>query len=125
MIDDYFQEQPAKASQYNWGSYFLFRNHPLMCGLILQGHLVHHHRLGTRIAADQGPVRTAIHVTHAASLAGAIPKLGAWADLDYIVQKHGDAYLFVGQRPTRLFDCFRCMSLSCGSSASRFSLNKT
>jgi hypothetical protein len=86
LIDDYFQQQPDKAPQYNWGPYFLLRDHPLMCGLILQDHLVYHHSFGTSIAADQGPVRTAIHLTHAASLAGAIPKLGAWADLDYIVK---------------------------------------
>jgi len=124
IIEGSFEDHPGRSDRYTWGKHFLMKNHPLLCGLIVHKELVFGHRLGTRIAADQGPVRTAIHLNHAVSLAGFTPVGRAWADLDYIIEKHGDAYLFVGQRPTRLFDCFRHMGLSFGTSASQFSMNK-
>lgn len=124
MIKHAFKDSPNTSAKYDWGSHFLLKNHPLMCGLILQDKLVRCHALGTRVAADQGPVRAAIHLTHAVALAGAIPLGRAWADLDYIVAKHGDAYLFVGERPTNLWDCHRRMSLAFGLPVSRFSVNK-
>jgi hypothetical protein len=124
LVDDTFAKKPEKKALYNWGQCFLLKNLPLMCGLMLQKHLVHGHLLGTRIAADQGPVRTAIHLTHAVALASNIPTVRAWADLNYIIKKHGDAYLFVGERPKRLFDCFRRITLAFGSSASQFSMDK-
>lgn len=124
IIDNNFSKHPEKRAHYNWGRCFLLRNHPLMCGLIAHAQLVFGHVSGTRIAADQGPVRTAIHLTHAVALAGVIPVGRAWADLDYIVEKHGNAYLFVGERPTRIVDCFRRMYLAFGSSASIFSMDK-
>jgi hypothetical protein len=124
LIDDTFAKQPDKRALYNWGERFLLKNHPLMCGQMLQKHLVFGHLLGTRIAADQGPVRTAIHLTNAVALAGDLPVVSAWADLNFIIKKHGDAHLFVGERPKRLFDCFRRMSLAFGSGASQFSMDK-
>ncbi|KAF2818966.1 hypothetical protein CC86DRAFT_413345 [Ophiobolus disseminans] len=124
IINEFFEDHPGRSARYNWGSHFLMRNHPLMCGLILHSKLVFGHRMGTRIAADQGPVGTAIHLNHAVSLAGFTPVGRAWADLDYIIEKHGDAYLFVGHRPTKLFDCFRHMSLSFGTCTSSFSAEK-
>jgi hypothetical protein len=124
MINDYFKEHPEKIAQYSWEECFLLKNHPTLCGLIIHKSLVSYHRLGIRIAADQGPVRTAMHLTHAVALTGLIPIGRAWADLEYIIRKHGDPYLFVGERPTKLFDCSRRMSLAFGSSASNFSLNK-
>jgi hypothetical protein len=125
LVEDSFAEHPESSARYSWGKYFLLKNHPLMCGLILQSHLVFGHVFGTRIAADQGPVRTAMHLTHAVTFFGNLPIGHVWADLEYIIKKHGDAYLFVGERPTKIFDCFRRMSLAFGSSASQFSVDKS
>lgn len=124
LIDDSFEDHPGASEKYNWGKNFLLKNHPLLCGIILQDGLVAGHRNGTRIAADQGPVRTAIHLSHAVSMAGYAPIGRAWADLDYIIEKHGDAHLFVGSKPAKLKDCYRHMGLAFGQSASTYSLNK-
>jgi hypothetical protein len=124
LIDDTFENQPDKSDLYRWGECFLLKNHPLMCGQILQKHLVFSHLLGTRIAADQGPVRTAIHLTNAVALAVDLLMVSAWADINFIIKKHGDAHLFVGERPKKLFNCFRRMCLAFGLGASQFSMNK-
>jgi hypothetical protein len=108
-----------------WGKHFLMKNHPLLCGLALQHYLVRGHQTGVRIVADQGPVTTCIHLTHAVAIAGIIPVGRAWADLDYIISKHGAAYIFVGERPTKLSDCNPRMGLSIGIPASRLSLAKS
>jgi hypothetical protein len=73
MIDEAFEDHPGKSANYNWGEQFLMKNHPLMCGLILQTFLVRGHSFGTRLAADQGPVKAAIYLTNAAAVAGYIP----------------------------------------------------
>jgi hypothetical protein len=119
LVDGTFNHE-----RYNWGANFLMRNHPLMCGLILQANLVSGHQIGIYIAADEGHVRAAIHLTHAVALAGVIPLGPAWADLNYVVQKHGDEYLFIGERSTTLSDCFRRMLISFGISAANFSTDK-
>jgi hypothetical protein len=108
----------------NWGKHFLMKNHPLLCGLMLQIKLVIGHQIGVRIAADQGSIKTAIHLTHAMSVAGVIPAGRAWADLDYIVEKHGAAYIFVGERPTSMLECNRRLCLSIGFSASSLVFGK-
>jgi hypothetical protein len=124
IVNACFVRYPAKQALYNWEEYFLMNNHPLMCGLILQAGLVNGHWFVTRIASDEGLVRPAMHLTHAVTLAGFLPIGHAWADLEYIIKKYGDAHLFVGERLKKLSECYRRMNLAFSFSASHISVGK-
>lgn len=124
LLDDQMKHQPKDFSNFNRGSYFFFRNHPLVCGLWLQESLVVMHSYGTRMAAGHGPIETAIHLSQAVSLAGLNPAGGSWSDLEYIINKHGATYMFVGERPDNLCDCFNRMRIAFGVGVSLLSRNK-
>jgi hypothetical protein len=60
-----------------------------------------------------------MHLAHAVTLAGGLHDGHIWADLEYIIKKHGNAYLFVDERSTKLSDCHRRLILAFGLPASR------
>lgn len=105
------KEYSAKLS---WGGFFLLKNHPMLCGLFLQGFLVEFQRTGTHLASGQGLVSCAMHLCHAAHLTGLLPPDMKWSDLDYVIEKHGDPWIFVGERPQTLSKCFVHLNLSLG-----------
>lgn len=86
--------------------------------------MVYGHAAGTYRAAHQRAVRTGIHLAHAAPLAESHPTGQTWADLDYIASKHGDTYVFVGERPPKLSDCARHLNLAFDTPVSTYSKNK-
>ncbi|KAH8732430.1 hypothetical protein GQ44DRAFT_821706 [Phaeosphaeriaceae sp. PMI808] len=124
IINCYIDEQHEVNAVISWGDCFLLKSHPILCGLIVHSQLVQCHLLGTRIAANLGLVTAVVHLSNAVALTGNIPNGRIWADLDYIIEKHGDAYLFVGERPTEPVECFRHLCLAFGCSAAFFSMNK-
>lgn len=68
----------AHAALYPWGSFYLFRNHPMLLGLIVQNVLVKMQLLGIGLS-DQGAVITSIHLYNAAQRSNQIPQsLGSY-----------------------------------------------
>lgn len=63
-----------RASQFSWGSFYLFRNHPLLVGLFAQDILRITHDLGVGLGGDQDVIMTTIHLYNLAHQAGEIPK---------------------------------------------------
>jgi hypothetical protein len=124
MLDATFAQHPGVSELYSWGSYFLLKHHPMLCGIFLQSNLVYGHVAGTYRTAHQRAVRTGIHLAHAATLAESHPTGQSWADLEYIASKHGDAYVFVGERPHKLSDCARHLNLAFDTPASTYSKNR-
>lgn len=123
LIEDRFSKK--EAEQYKaWGSCLLFENHPMLCGILLQSFLTRLQGIGTGMAAEQGLIIWVMHLMHAGHLASLIPKSTCWSDLDYIIRRQGEAFIFVGGRPTKLFDCFRRLAITNGVSPSIFSLDK-
>jgi hypothetical protein len=125
-LEVFFEGNPAKIKKYSWGPFFILKNHPMLCGLLIQDVLVKYHRMGTRLAGDQGPLRCAIHLSQAAHIVGSsyVPTDLKWADLDYIVGKYGDSWLFTGERPKTLRSCVIQLGLSFGDNLSMYSRNK-
>jgi hypothetical protein len=54
------------AARYSWGSFFLYRNNPMLPSLIIQNFITESHLMGTELGGDQGSVMTAIHLYNAA-----------------------------------------------------------
>jgi len=63
-----------RADRYSWGPFFLFRNHPMLLGLITQFFLARLHEIGIGLAGDQGSVMTSIHLYNSSQQSGKIRK---------------------------------------------------
>jgi hypothetical protein len=79
LVDDFIEMLlrevfDVRADRYSWGPFFLFRNHPMLLGLITQHFLIRLHEFGISIAGDQGSVMTSIHLYNSSQQSGEIPK---------------------------------------------------
>jgi hypothetical protein len=63
-----------RAARYSCGSFFLYRNHPMLPGLIIQKFLTELYLLGIGLGGDQSSVMTAIHPYNAARQSERISK---------------------------------------------------
>jgi hypothetical protein len=63
-----------RAARYSWSSFFLYLNHPMLPGLIIQKFLTELYPLGIGLGGDQGSVMTAIHPYNAARQSERISK---------------------------------------------------
>ena len=57
-----FGDRPGRHS---WGSFFPYRNHPMLPGLIIQRFITELHLMGIGRGGNQGSVMTAIHLYNA------------------------------------------------------------
>ncbi|KAF2241563.1 hypothetical protein BU26DRAFT_525064 [Trematosphaeria pertusa] len=103
-----------------WGSHFMFRHHPMICGLILQDLIMLLHDRGIEHDSHHGSVLGTIHLYNAALQLGFLPPSATWADLEYVIAKIGERALFVGERPRTLRDCYIRLALVMGISISNF-----
>lgn len=62
VLDDYLG---SRSARYSWGPFYLFRNHPMLLGLITQAVLTKLHVMGIRLGGDQGAIITSIHLYNA------------------------------------------------------------
>ncbi|TVY36175.1 hypothetical protein LOCC1_G005951 [Lachnellula occidentalis] len=121
MLENYFED---RAVEYSWGSFYLFLNHPMLVGLIVQQLLVHMHGIGIVLCGDQGAVITSIHLYNTAQQSGKMPKDMEWIDFEKVIQWQSPSWIFVGDRPQSPEDCFRHYSLVMGTSATAFSKDR-
>jgi hypothetical protein len=70
-LEEYFGDRVA---EYSWGPFFLYRNHPMLAGLLIQRFLTELHEHGVGLAGDQGCVMTAIHLYNTSHQSGRMPK---------------------------------------------------
>jgi hypothetical protein len=60
----------TRSTLYAWGSFYLFRNHPMLLGLLTQYFLTKIHELGIGLGGDQGAIMTSIHLYNACQQSG-------------------------------------------------------
>ncbi|KAF2871918.1 hypothetical protein BDV95DRAFT_606486 [Massariosphaeria phaeospora] len=109
--------------RYDWGDYFLFENHPMFCGLLLQKWLVRCHQLGIDLAGHQNALKATIFLKHAAQLTHQASAYPRWADMDYIIDMHGEPWIFVGGKPELIQQCHSRFELAMGTSAAVLTRN--
>jgi len=64
----------TRSALYPWGSFYLFRNHPMILGLIVQYFLTRLHEIGISLGGDQGAIITAIHLYNASQQSNQLSK---------------------------------------------------
>jgi hypothetical protein len=70
-MEDAFEE---RISLYQWGPFFLYRNHPMLLGLLTQRNLENLYITGIALGGDQGSIMTAIHLYNSAQQSGLMEK---------------------------------------------------
>jgi hypothetical protein len=114
LMDIHFKD---RSVSYKWGPFFLFRNNPMLPGLLIQRFLAYFHALGVGLAGDHTPVLDTIHLYNAAQQSGRISKSKEYIDLEKIISWQGSSYLFVGEkRPQNVQEIFRHFNLATGVS---------
>lgn len=61
------------AERYSCGPFYLFRNNPMLLGLIMQHFLVKLHEFGIGLAGDQGVIITSMHLYNASHRSNQVP----------------------------------------------------
>ena len=113
-LDKYLKD---RSVLYKWGPFFLFRNHPMLPGLLIQRFLVYFHGFGVGLTGDQASVLVTIHLYNAAQQSGWMSKSKEYIDLEKIISWQGSSYLFVGEkRPQNAQECFSHFGLATGVS---------
>jgi hypothetical protein len=106
-----------RSVHYNWGPFFLFRNHPMLPGLLIQRFLAYFHALGVELTGEQTSILATIHLYNAAQQSGRMSKSKEYIDLEKIISWQGSSYLFVGEkRPQNAREFKSHFALACGVS---------
>ncbi|CZR61917.1 uncharacterized protein PAC_11814 [Phialocephala subalpina] len=126
VLNDYFGacDMIERATRYNWGLFFLFRNNPMVLGLITNHFLEELHEIGIGLCGDQASVITSIHLYNAAQQSGRVPKSVEWVDLEKVIEWQSPTWIFVGDRPENPGDCFRHYKMVMGISATVLSRDR-
>ncbi|TVY84824.1 hypothetical protein LSUE1_G002099 [Lachnellula suecica] len=114
----------AHAARYSWGPFYLFRNHPMLLGLLVQHFLVKMHEIGIGLTGDQGAVMTAIHLYNACQQSTLISRCLEWTDIEKVIEWQGASWIFMGDRPKTAQSCFRHLGLVMGVSATVMSRDR-
>lgn len=122
-IMDFVKGQDRPYFEYE--PHFLYRNHPMMCGLLSQDSLAKL-RMIAKCMADMGMVSSCAHFYNAASQTGLLPADLKWKDMDWIIEQQGEEHMFVGERPRvgTITTFTKHYNLSCGFSLSHYAQNK-
>ena len=85
------------AIRNSWGPFFLFRNHPMLCGLIMQAFLTQLHMMGIGLGGGQAAILGAMHIYNASQqIKPLMPS--EWTDLEKLIDWQGSSWIFVGDR---------------------------
>ncbi|KAF2107898.1 hypothetical protein BDV96DRAFT_672734 [Lophiotrema nucula] len=121
IVGDIMESLPKERRQmYDHGSFFLFRQHPAMCGLFVEYLLVDFHITAIGLSGSQLFVTTVAHLYNAAHQSGYLAKQVQWADMDWFIEMHGEAHLFIGKRPDQRQDFKTRLAIAFGTSAKEF-----
>ncbi|KAF2661533.1 hypothetical protein K491DRAFT_647330 [Lophiostoma macrostomum CBS 122681] len=80
------------------GKGFFYKNHPMLCGWLMQEHLQSLHTLGVQLASWDNNIVSMMHIYNAGQQAGFLKKEMKWADMEYLINRHGEDYVFVVNR---------------------------
>ncbi|KAF2660439.1 hypothetical protein K491DRAFT_774652 [Lophiostoma macrostomum CBS 122681] len=100
------------------GKRFFLANHPMLCGLMALEFLRKVHESGFDTAGLHGPHATILpfmHLYNAGLQSGFLRPRTRWADLEYLIVKHGEKHIFVGGRPNTK-DAYARFCLAMGNS---------
>ncbi|PMD30202.1 hypothetical protein L207DRAFT_592660 [Hyaloscypha variabilis F] len=120
IADEYLD---ARSALYAWGSFYLFRNHPMLLGLLTQYFLTKIHELRIGLGGDQAAIITSIHLYNACQQSRYLSESLEWTDLERLIELQDPSWIFVGDRPKLPGKCFSHYNLM-GVSATAFSKNR-
>ncbi|KAF2107897.1 hypothetical protein BDV96DRAFT_653398 [Lophiotrema nucula] len=106
-----------------WGSHSYLKDNPTFCGILLQKFFLHFHELGVGLAGDNGAVLGMVHLYNFATQHNLLSPNRRWQDLEYLIENHGDSYMFVGKRPETTQDCLVQYALVLGVNLHTFTTN--
>ncbi|KAE9375177.1 hypothetical protein N431DRAFT_463284 [Stipitochalara longipes BDJ] len=90
-----------------WGSFYLYRNHPMLMGLMAQKFLTRINQFGTALSCEQYTIMTSIHLYNISQQSVKMPKGLEWIDLEKVIEWQDPSWVFVGDRPKLPTECFR------------------
>lgn len=93
------------------------KHNPILCGLLIQQYLAAIHGWGV-LHAGHGRILILCHMYNTKTQSEYLKAGTRWADIDYLIEKQGESYMFVGDRPTTMFKCSVQLRLACGISLS-------
>jgi hypothetical protein len=115
----FFKPVPEFVEQASaWGAEFWLKNDPFQCGLYLNRCYYFLHDKGVEQDCS-GAIFSTMHLYNMALQNALLPKNAVWADVEYLIQKQDESYIFVGDRPQTMKDCAKRFLLAIGVSATK------
>jgi hypothetical protein len=97
---DYSNDTPQdKMPKWTFRGKHFLKNHPMLCGLMVVECHRKVHETGFDIAGRHSNIVPFMHLYIAGLQSGFLRAGTSWADLEYLINKHGEEYIFVGGRP--------------------------
>ena len=94
--------------------FWLLKNHPLLCGLMVYYMNISIRELGISVSNAYDTILSASHLYNAAKQSGLLSQ--PWPDMEYLISVHTAKRLFVGGLPTTPGDLFKRFQLATGAS---------
>jgi hypothetical protein len=117
---DQFEKQTSRAFD-NIPGFSLLKHDPALCGLISANMRDEYHRTAIDMASNQGQIIVSAHFYNAVQRSGNIPEGLQWTDMDWLIERQGSDWMFMGKRQKQGSTFGKHVNLILGLSARKFS----
>ncbi|KAF3922271.1 hypothetical protein ABW20_dc0104637 [Dactylellina cionopaga] len=108
-------KKKASGSRFVHSEFHLFKENPILSGLIMYDLNLKLQELGTTVINGWGTVLPVLYLYDILEKTPSVPTV-EWKDLDEFLRLHDEKSIFVGERPKDLPESFRKLQLSLGLS---------
>ena len=104
----------------NIRGFSLLNHDPGLCGLISANMRDDYHRTTIDMASNQGQIVISAHLYNAVQRFGNLPEGWQWTDMDWLIERQGSDWMFMGKRPKQGSTFGKHVNLILGFSAHKF-----
>jgi hypothetical protein len=96
------------------------RSDPALCGLFMAMICDDYHKTAIDMASNQGQIIVTAHLYNAARSKGSIPLDLRWTDMDWLIEKQGADWMFIGKQPSQNIEFGKRLNLIMGYPLHKF-----
>ncbi|KAL1799870.1 hypothetical protein ACET3X_000212 [Alternaria dauci] len=116
---DHFEKQSGRTFD-NTPGFSLLKHDPALCGLISVAIRDDYHTMAINMASNQGQIMVSAHLYNAVQQSGDLPKDLQWTDMDWLIERQGSDWMFMGERPKQGSAFGKRVNLVMGSSIHKY-----
>jgi hypothetical protein len=104
----------------NIPGFSLLKHDPALCGLLSANIRDGYHMTAIDMASNQDQIIISAHLYNAVQQSGILPEGLQWTDMDWLIERQGSAWMFMGKRPKQGLTFGKHVNLILGFSPHKF-----